>query len=122
MENMLDTLKIAGWYFPFLLPFISYYLGLDRLAFYLVLDFVIINPFLKGLLGLIGLQSKRPSSDCLDLQDFSCYGMPSGHTEIHWIYLSYLILYLLKKYRTGEEISSRLVFGIILGIILTLIV
>ena len=122
MSDLENILKTSAWYFPFILPFFSYFLGLNELAFYLVLDFVIINPFLKGLLGLLGLQSKRPSSECLDLSDFTCYGMPSGHTEIHWVLLSYIVVELVKKYRNGERISTKLIIGASLVAILTMIV
>lgn len=122
ISNILNILKTVGWYFPAALPVISYFLGYIDLASLLVFDFLLVNPFLKGLMGILGLQSKRPVSECLDLSDYSCYGMPSGHTEVHWVFLFYLILELYQKYQNNEEISNKLIFGTVLVVLMTIIV
>lgn len=100
---MIEILKTLGKYSPFLLPFISLYIKLDSLTLFLLLDFILINPLLKRLVYLLGFQTKRPA--CVNLLDPNCFGMPSGHTEIIWIFLTYLFLNLEKFNNKGYLIA-----------------
>lgn len=95
--SLVNLLDVIGNNLPLLTPIIAYF-GLNNkpLALLLALDSLIINPSLKRLVGFFGLQSKRPH--CASLDKYSCFGMPSGHTEIHWILLTYVLYqYFYKK-------------------------
>ena len=111
-----------GKYFPMFLPVISIFSGMPHiLTIALFADMVFVNPFLKMLLGYLGLQSKRPY--CPDMTTYTCFGMPSGHTEVHFIFLTYLLSDIYNKYSEGTEISRGTialtsVIGIMTGIVM----
>ena len=112
MDNVVNLLKnSSGFVFPPLLLLISNILGYRSLFLLLLSDFVIINPGLKKLVGLFGLQSKRPY--CTDVDSFKCYGMPSGHTEMHFILLTVLLLHL---YNNGSNDKKLLYSTIVVGL------
>jgi len=117
--DFVSALGTIGEYLPLLIPLIAYFgLHNKHLALLLALDSLIINPVLKKSIGLLGLQSKRPH--CQNLNTYGCFGMPSGHTEIHWILLTYLIY---EYFFDSNKYSKAKLFPILtLVIIMTVVV
>lgn len=97
-----EVLKFIGNYSPIILPVLAIWpLENPILAFILVIDALFLNPFLKILLHALGLESYRPKcSSYKKIIEFECLGMPSGHSEMHWIFLSYIFFVYLQSIRT----------------------
>ena len=95
-----NLLIFVGQYSPLIAIVISLFALHDVfLCLLIIADFVLINPTLKRIIGLLGLQSKRPSAVALD--GYKTYGMPSGHVEIQWIVLTYLLYQWIKQDRSN---------------------
>ena len=118
----MNTLIQYGAYFPIFLPLIAYFIGFPKLALLIIADLLILNPLFKTIIGILGLQSKRPECPVFDNYNYFCYGMPSGHTESHWIFLTYLLLIIYQSARIGETIPPKIIITTIIITVMTIIV
>jgi membrane-associated phospholipid phosphatase len=110
MDTLTNILIPIGEFSPLIVVFIILF-GLQDLflCVLVILDFFIINPSIKTIIGKLGLQSKRPRST--SLSSYKTFGMPSGHTEIQWIILSYLSYQYM--YGNLQNVNWLIFFGLL---------
>lgn len=106
------------------------------LLFLFVCFSFIINPIEKKIYQLCFGNSERPLEKCKSSNDFECFGMPSGHTELATIislmlyskkYISLFVaciiifIFAMQRIVTSRHSITQVIAGFVLGLLYSLI-
>jgi hypoxanthine phosphoribosyltransferase len=116
-----------------LFPFFNF---IFLLLFLFVSFSLIINPIEKKIVQLYFGDSKRPLEKCKNSNDFKCFGMPSGHTELATVisfmlyskkyislFVACIIIFIFAMQRIVTSMHSiiQVIAGFALGLLYSLI-
>lgn len=118
----------------------KYMLPILNFIFLLMFIFVcfsfIINPIEKKIYQLYFGNSERPLDKCKNSNDFECFGMPSGHTELATIisFMLYskkyitlfvaciiILIFAMQRIVTNMHSITQVITGFVLGLLYSLI-